>query len=212
MEAIMQDETYSIERLLSVVIRGQTYLNILYLLLSFPLGIFYFVFLVTGLSVGVSLIIIWVGLPILLVVMVAWWAMARFERRLTISLLRQPMPPLKSRADAPAGLWSRLKAHLANPLTWKSLAYLFVKFPLGILSFVLVVTLLALSVGLLSAPFIYPFVTIGIGGWKVLTFSQALLAAVAGAAIGILSLHALNWLAYISGRFAAVMLSDPTRD
>ena len=43
----------------SVVVRPQTYLNIFYLLLSFPLGIAYFVFLVTGLSVGFGLLIIW---------------------------------------------------------------------------------------------------------------------------------------------------------
>ncbi len=204
----MTDHSYSIQDFLSVVIRGQTYLNILYLLLSFPLGLFYFIFLVTGLSVGLGLVIIWVGLPILLIVMLAWWAMARFERRLAQSLLRQSMPPIQPRPSVGAGLWSRLKAHLANPLTWKSLVYLFVKFPLGVFSFVLVVALLALMLGLLSAPFIYPFVSIGLGSWKVLTFSQALLAAFVGAGIGILSLHALNWLAYISGRFAAIMLND----
>ena len=38
----------------------------LYLLASFPVGIFTFVFFVTMLSVGVSLLIIWVGVPILI--------------------------------------------------------------------------------------------------------------------------------------------------
>ena len=33
----------------------QTYLNLLYLLLSFPLGIAYFVFLTTGLSLGTGI-------------------------------------------------------------------------------------------------------------------------------------------------------------
>ncbi len=48
-----------------VIARPQSYINIFYLLLAFPLGIAYFVFLVTGISVGASLIIIWVGIPIL---------------------------------------------------------------------------------------------------------------------------------------------------
>ena len=50
---------------LGVLIDPQSYVNILYLLLSFPLGIAYFVFLVTGISLGFGLLIIWVGVPIL---------------------------------------------------------------------------------------------------------------------------------------------------
>jgi len=47
-----------------VIVSGQAYLNLFYLLVAFPLGVFYFVFLVSGLSAGVSLAIIWVGIPI----------------------------------------------------------------------------------------------------------------------------------------------------
>ena len=53
----------------NVVKRPQTYVNVFYLLLSFPLGIAYFVFLVTGLSVGFGLVVIWVGVPILALVL-----------------------------------------------------------------------------------------------------------------------------------------------
>jgi hypothetical protein len=40
-------------------------------------------------------------------------------------------------------------------VTWKGLAYLFARFPLGILAFVIVVTWLSLTVGLIAAPFVY---------------------------------------------------------
>lgn len=36
-----------------VAVQGRTYLNMLYLLLSFPLGLSYFVILVTGLALGI---------------------------------------------------------------------------------------------------------------------------------------------------------------
>ena len=49
---------------LGVLTNSQTYKNLAYLLLSFPLGVFYFVFLITGISLGVSLAIIWIGIPI----------------------------------------------------------------------------------------------------------------------------------------------------
>ncbi len=47
-----------IKRFFGVVARGQSYLNMIYLLLAFPLGVCYFVFLVTGLSLGIGLLII----------------------------------------------------------------------------------------------------------------------------------------------------------
>src|SRR5512136_1654311 len=73
----------------SVVLKGQTYLNILYLLLAFPLGLGYFIVLVTGLSLGFSLAILWIGLLILALMVVVWWGMAAVERQLAIWLLRE---------------------------------------------------------------------------------------------------------------------------
>src|SRR3954462_9201737 len=53
----------------------------LYLLASFPVGIFTFVFFVTMLSVGVSLLIIWVGVPILIATVAATRWLAGGGRR-----------------------------------------------------------------------------------------------------------------------------------
>jgi hypothetical protein len=44
----MNETTNSMRKFFGVVARGDTYLNIIYLLLAFPLGIAYFVFLVSG--------------------------------------------------------------------------------------------------------------------------------------------------------------------
>ena len=51
--------------------RLQTYRNILYLLASFPLGLCYFAFIVTGVCLALGLPVLWVGAPIFLVTMVA---------------------------------------------------------------------------------------------------------------------------------------------
>ncbi|MEE8442664.1 MAG: sensor domain-containing protein, partial [Dehalococcoidia bacterium] len=58
-----------------VVADPQSYINIFYLFLAFPLGIGYFVFLVTGISVGFGLLIIWVGVPILVLVLAGSWVL-----------------------------------------------------------------------------------------------------------------------------------------
>ena len=61
----------------------QTYVNIGYVLLALPLGTAYFVFLATGMSVGLGTIVIWVGIPILLLVLAVSWAMAAINPMLT---------------------------------------------------------------------------------------------------------------------------------
>ena len=59
--------------------RPQTWLNLLYLLAAFPLGLAYFVVLVVGLSVGAALAVV-IGLAILLATLAATRAMAAIER------------------------------------------------------------------------------------------------------------------------------------
>jgi hypothetical protein len=113
-----------------VVADPQSYLNIVYLLLGLPLGIAYFVVLVTGISLGLGLVVIWVGIPVLLLVFLISWAMCQFEWVLTNTMLRENIPPMTRSGQAEAagpglsgeerffiGAWRRLKAHLSDRLT-----------------------------------------------------------------------------------------------
>ena len=211
----MDTTSTALGRYFGVIVRGQTYLNLVYLALAFPLGLFYFVFLVTGLSVGFPLIILWVGLVILAGVFTLWLAFIAFERWLAMTLLRVSIPPMIQRDLTGKTLWQKFTAVLGSPVTWKGLLYLLARFPLGILSFVLLVTFGTLSVVLIGAPFYYdvfaPQVILNLRGtaWVIDTLPEAL----ALSAFGILlvlpiSLHLCNGLAMLSGQFARVMLGD----
>ena len=209
---------------LSVITRPQTYVNALYLLLSFPLGIAYFVFLVTGLSVGFGLIVIWVGFPILALVLAGTWVLSRLEQETTSRMLKLDIPAIAfPRSSDPlsandAGLsvtervfvrtWRQFKAHLSDRLTWTGMLYLFLKFPVGIASFVIVVTLVSLTAALLGAPFYY-WVGDGIefGIWQVDELWEALILMLAGVPSLVVSLHVFNAAAFVSGRIARVMLA-----
>ena len=79
------------------------------------------------------------------------WALCRFERQVAITLLNEDIPLSVSR-PALGGLWSRVKALLKDRVTWTGVLYLFLKFPLGIVTFTIAVTLIAVTVGLLAAP------------------------------------------------------------
>ena len=207
----------------SVIVRKQTYLNGIYLLLSFPLGIAYFVFLVTGLSVGFGLLVIWVGVPILALVLAGSWALCRFEQETTNRILKLDIPTISlpfASAPIPASdatlsaaegffirTWRQFKAHIADRLTWTGMLYLFLKFPVGVASFVIVVTLVSVTAGLLGAPFYYwAGDGIDIGFWQVDELWEALILMLVGLPSLFVSLHLMNATAYVSGRIARVML------
>ena len=136
-----------------IVLKIQSYKNILYLLGSFPLGVFYFIFLVIGVSTGLSLSIIWVGIPILLLVCACWLAFAKFERFIVINFLKEEIPIVEQKNIGDVGLWRYVGFILSDPFSWKSLLFLLLKFPLGIISFGFLVVLISLSVAFLSLPF-----------------------------------------------------------
>ena len=48
--------------------------------------------------------------------------------------------------------WKRLGARLADPATWKDLVFLLLQLPLGIVSFVVAITVLATGLAGLTAP------------------------------------------------------------
>ena len=93
---------------LRAFLRPQTYLNLVYLVLAFPLGLAYFLFLVVGLTVGFALVLTLVGIPILLLMHLAAWVLMKLERWLAIRLLGVDIPPM-SPVDPQGPLWK--KAH-----------------------------------------------------------------------------------------------------
>ena len=78
----------------AVAWRSRTYLRILYLLLAFPLGLFYFVFLVTLIATGVATALIaGIGIGLLLLALACWFGFAGLERILAIHWLGVRVPP-----------------------------------------------------------------------------------------------------------------------
>ena len=66
----------------------------LYLFTAFPLGLVYFVFLITGMSLGLATLVIWIGVGVLVLTMLAWWQLAKWERWLALHWLNAAVAPL----------------------------------------------------------------------------------------------------------------------
>lgn len=193
------------------LIEKQTYLNLVYLLLAFPLGIIYFVFLVTGFSLGFGLIVTFLGIPILLGMLAATWGMAALERQLANHLLAAEIEPMPLMPGQGERLWSRIKTLVSTAATWKSLVYLFLDFPLGIISFVLTVTLLSIPPYLIFLPLYYRWTDFYYAPYhRVNTLAEAFLFVPVGVILIPIVLAALNGIAAGYRAIARTLLGSGT--
>jgi len=216
MSAIKKES--SIGKFFGVITKGQTYLNMAFLFLSFPLGITYFVFAVVIMSVGLALsfTITFVGIPLLIGFGFAWWGIAWLERNIAQPLLKIKIPYVPTNFTRDKNIWQKFTRHLRQPYTWKSLGYLFIKFPMGIFSFVVLVLFLAVSFGFIASPVLYYLTDIGLieGGFCIddeicfiTSYFHTIILATFGVLLLFVSLHIFNGLAGAYGLLAKMMLS-----
>jgi len=171
-----------------VLTSGTTYKNLAYLLLSFPLGLMYFLFLVIGFSLGTSLMVIGVGLLILLAMVFMSIGILDFERRLSNSLLDADIPPLDLEAPPGSSIWDRLRYAFRDGTLIKGVTYLFMRFPFGIMGLILAIFTVALPFGMIFAPFSYLSGDSGID-----SFGTSLIVSMIGLLIGPAILHFSNF-------------------
>jgi signal transduction histidine kinase len=201
-----------------IALAKQSYENMLYLLVSFPLGLAYFVFLVTGILLGVATFFP-VGVIILIFMLWSWLQLAAFERYLAIQWLHIAIPPMSYPSPKQMTPWQKLQAQLTNSMTWKTLAFVLLKLPLGLFAFVITIVLLVMSIaisavtlsmGLLTAPFFILFLLLqnvpNMKEW----LQRYLIYALTGFGLCLIMLHILNGLAYVYGQFACTTLGMST--
>ncbi len=195
-------------RFFGVIAEARSYRNILYLLLGLPLGTLYFTVLVTGVSVGVSMLIVaLVGIPILM----GLWYVVRgfmgFERGLAVGLLDVEIAPIARAPDMTGGLWTRFKAMIRDRPTWKGFWYLMLRFPVGVATFTVAVTLMAVSLGMAFAPlYMWASDDLTWGGWTFDPYPWSFALVPIGIVSTFVSLHALNLLADACGRWTRASL------
>ncbi len=194
-----------------IILQPLPWMNIVYNLISFPLGIFYFVFLLTWILLGFGLLIIWVGLFFLLSAIFIWWYFAAFERQLAILFCRVKIDKMKKDVDKNLSVWSKFKAHISHPATWKSLAFLFMKFPIGVFQFVVTISLISVVLSLISAPFTYTYWDINIGSIEILSLPLAIISFMVGLILLFAVLHLFSFMGKILGQLAVIMLGDDSK-
>jgi len=132
----------------------RAYTALLFMLLAFATGIFYFVWAVVGISLSASLMLLIFGIPFSLLFLSSVRLLSLVEGRIVEVMLgvRMPRRPVHPGNGKSRPIMERVKEVFTDPRTWSTLLYMIVKLPLGIVDFVIFVFLGSLSLSLLCAP------------------------------------------------------------
>jgi hypothetical protein len=125
-----------------------------YLILSLPLGIVAFTVAVTGISLAAGLLITLLGIPILVLTLLACRGLAAVERARAALVLQEPVPGAEKewRRD---GVWETTKAVVTDPGAWRDVLWAVVLMPIGIATFTIAVTVWSAALGMLTSPLWY---------------------------------------------------------
>lgn len=199
----------------AVAVRPRTYGSLIYLWLGFPLGLAYFIGLVVGFSTGVPLTIVWVGLVILFATLLAAWGAAGFERQLAIHLLGAEVPE-RTLQPTSERLISRLGALLTSAALWKGIAFLFVKFPVALATWVVSLVSLVVPFALALLPVAWIVspgeVHADFGFWHPESFVETLPLSLLGILGLLVALHLQVGMGWFWARLAEWMLGAKLPD
>ncbi|WP_136716259.1 sensor domain-containing protein [Halorientalis salina] len=228
----------SLRSAVGVPFRLQTYRNLLYLALSFPLGMAYYLFVTLGISIGIGFSFVLVGVPLLVAVLAVSVGLTWFERRVTVSLLgvdiRPPDHPFMQRE----GIVDRSEALVTDLGVWKGIVFLASKLLLGVASFALIMVGPFVAILMLVTPLFYEHTRVGVflsepltvtpdlqfahelllvgvdavvtlSSWRIDTLGEALVMSAFGTVLLVLALNLLNGLAWLAGRYTRYMLGAP---
>ena len=158
-------------------------------LAGLPLGIAYFTWFATGLATGLGLAITLIGIPLLTLVLASVRPLLGAERALSNALLGTDIAPV-AMAPEGTGRLGRLKAYWSDRSTWRGMAYLLARFPVGMLTFCVTVGVFATAGWLIAAPIAAPFDGVDLGIWEPDTWYEGLALVPAG----LLLLVAAGWI------------------
>jgi uncharacterized membrane protein len=196
-----------------VALDPRTYGGLLYALLALPIGILYFTWVVTGVSLSAGFAILIIGVPFTLLFIASVRMFALLEGRIVELLLGQRMPRRMPSEDDAKGMWPRIGAMLADRRTWSTMFYMILQLPLGIAYFTITVTGLALSLSLIVGPTVELITGQNIirfgNGWidrTSETFGGQAIMMVTGFILFFVVLHLLRALTYMHARYAEATL------
>ncbi|QKW57456.1 sensor domain-containing protein [Stenotrophomonas sp. NA06056] len=197
-------------RFFGVVTDPHTYGALFYMLLSLATGIFFFTWVVTGLSLSLGLLILIIGVPLTVLFFGSVRGLALLEGRLVEALLGERMPRRPQYTDRSRSWLQRIGDMFTDGRTWLTLLYFVLMLPLGIIYFTIAVTLLSVSLAFIWSPVAALFdatvPSIYIDGTNVLPLAATPVLAVVGALLLLLTMHLARGIGKLHGMLAKNLL------
>lgn len=198
---------------LQPLLSGQTYRNLLYLLVAFPLGLAYGLFVGFGFVFGLVFLIVGIGIGILLATVGGVRLLSAFERWLANRLLRVDLRSYDDRSPS-EGTLATIESYVEAPSTWRGVGFVSIKLWVGVVGLLLLFFLWN-AIELITAPLRYP-TAVEFGElndrpiqWTIETLPEAAVAVPVGLLLGAVLLYVSNGFAYVAERIAIAMLGRP---
>lgn len=135
----------------------RSWAELLYAVLDLAPAIAFFVLIVTLLSVGAGLAIIYIGVPILVLALLIARLGGLVQRSLALALLDLPSSAPRWVAARRPGAISAVGAVLGDPAGWRAVAYFVIKIVLAPVTFAVAVGLYAYGLGAITYPLWRPY-------------------------------------------------------
>jgi len=209
-------------RFFGVIAEPRTYAALFYMLLSLATGIFYFTWVVTGLSMSLGLAVLIIGVPFVILYFGSVRVLSLVEGRIVETMLGERMPRRPLYAERGKPLLARIGAMFTDPRTWTAQLYFLLMLPLGTIYFTIAVTLLSVSIAFITAPMTVwlgyaRVIESDVGGWLVLgvhdgvvgtslTYASLPLLFVLGFLLLFVTLHIARGIGYLHGQLAKHLL------
>ncbi|MEJ2719958.1 MAG: sensor domain-containing protein [bacterium] len=197
-------------RFFGVFVEPRAYASLFYMFFALATGIFYFTWVVTGVSLSFGFLILIIGLPFIALFLLSVRGLSLVEGRVVEALLGVRMPRRAPSSEKHLKIWNRVIRLFKDRRLWFTMVYMIVQLPLGIFYFTLFVTMIAFGLAGVAAPvwqygFGEPTVNIGdsvyfVPGWLMP------LVVVVGVLWLLLTLHLARIFGRFHGAFAKRML------
>src|SRR5690606_7320715 len=204
-------------RFFGVAADPKTYGAMFYSILALATGIFYFTWVVTGISLSLGFSVIIIGIPFVILFLGSVRLLSLVEGRIVEVMLGERMPRRPVYADRDRPVLTRIGEMFTDPRTWSTLLYMLAMLPLGVFYFTTAVALLTTSVALVVAPPLALFGTFDgwtlSGGWygywepsTTLGMWELPVAFACGVVLLFATLHLLRGIGHVHGAIAKQLL------
>lgn len=171
-----------------------------YLFYQFFTGVLYFVFFVTGISLGMGLLVTGLGVPVLAYVLKMSRTFMVSEKQAAARQYGESLGLAEKKSGSTG--WAGYIAEIRHLENWKNVLFFLVKLPLGIVSLTIAMVFSALPLTLITVPLYYKLIP-GPGmvmfspksGIVVDTFPEAIFCSVLGLVVSGLSILVITQFA-----------------